>query len=439
MRKFEWDWVSENALDAYKLILIYCNGGFAASEQLSLLIELADEIVRLEGRVPDSFRVAVDLGAIYSAAAVSNARAARVSDEFIAKASDAWGIASTHLEIGKPRDAALVEPGPLRVTYFGGYLQIACEIGFARYLQTKCTDVSHLRALKEYWVGAKQERPDNPILLEIGEQIDKKLGSEEHTERLEEQPAAVLPIGQSALEPTRQVPRLRLWIGAVVSVLAMLTGLAYVYGPIEGVREPQHGAPAGSLQTPPDRGIPILPETVVAAPTVYPEAKKSSGDKEPETISYAEESIEQKPPAQEPLKQHKQGADLLRSTPARQQPEATRDKVAETTAQNRASTTRASAQQPGSRDTKKAAQLEQQGLQALVAGDFTQAQRLFQASENAAAGFHYSYEWATLLRTRQAELKTPRGRRAVLQFALSKGYASHAPNDIRNKLRQLAE
>lgn len=398
MRSFDWDWVSENALDAYKLILIYCNGGLAASEQLSFLIDLADEIVRLEGRVPDSFRVAVDLGAIYSAAAVSNARAARASDEFIAKASDAWRIASTHLENGRPRDAALVEPGPFRVTYVGGYLQIPCEIGFARYMQTNCTDVSHLRALKKYWVRAKQERPDHPILLEIGEQIDKKLSSEEHTEHLQERSPAFPPIGQSDPEPVRQVPR-RLWIGAVMSVLAMLTGLAYVYRPIEDARELQHGAPAGSLRSSADRGIPNPPESVVAAPTVHPEAKKSREDKEPETISYAEESI----------------------------------------AQDRASTTKASARQLGSRDIKKAAQLEQQGLQALVAGDFTQAQRLFQASENAAEGFHYSYEWATLLRTRQTELKTPRGRRAVLQFALSKGYAAHAPNDIRNKLRQLAE
>ncbi|HSQ51084.1 MAG TPA: hypothetical protein VLL94_07425, partial [Nitrospiraceae bacterium] len=170
MCKFGWNWASEKALEAYRLLLVdsaFCNGSLAASEHLSSFIELADDIVRLEGCVPKSFKVAVDLGTVYSAAAVNNAHDARVSNEFIAKANEAWCSASMHLQDDVPRDVALVEPGPLRATYVGGYWQIPCEIGYARYLQTNCTDVSHLLALKMHWMEAKQERPNHPILLDI--------------------------------------------------------------------------------------------------------------------------------------------------------------------------------------------------------------------------------------------------------------------------------
>ena len=114
MRKHGWKWASEKALDAYKLILVdsaFCKDSFGASEHFSSFIDLADDIVRLEGRIPDSFAVAVELGAIYSAAAVNNAHDVRTCDEFIAKANEAWRIASTHLENGVPRDPALSSPG----------------------------------------------------------------------------------------------------------------------------------------------------------------------------------------------------------------------------------------------------------------------------------------------------------------------------------------
>jgi hypothetical protein len=376
MRKYGWKWASEDSLDGYKLILVdsaFCNGSFGTSEHLSSFIDLADEIVRLEGRMPDSFKVVVDLGTIYSAAAVSKAHDVKVSDEFIARAHEAWCIASTHLENGMLRDAALVEPGPLRATYVGGYLQIPCEIGFARYIQTNCTDVSHLRALKEYWVRAKQERPNHPILLAVGEQIDKKLSPGEHTEHMQERSPAFLPgIGQSELEPARQRPR-RLRIGAVVVVtIATLTGLAYVYRPTERAREPHHGAAAGSLRSSSDRGISVPPETTGTAPANQPQTIEPSRDREAEIISYAEESAEATPTSQEPIKQHQQDGNLLRNTTELQQRAATLDNNAETTARNLASTG-ASTRQAGSRDVEKAAHFARQGFQALVAGGFTEA------------------------------------------------------------------
>lgn len=435
MCKFGWNWTSVRALEAYRLLLVdsaFCNGSFAASEHLSSLIELADEIVRLEGCMPRSFKVAVDLGTIYSAAAVNNAHDARESDAFIVKANDAWCIASTHLQNDAQRDAALVEPGALRATYLGGYWQIPCEMGFARYLQTNCTDVSHLRALKKHWLAAKQERPNHPILLDIGEHIAKRLSAAEYTEhRQERSPSLASP----AIAPAPQRTQ-RLRIGAVMIVIAALTGLMYVYRP-ERAREPQHDTATHVLRTSSDPAISIAPEPTSAGPGNQPPAIEPSRDTEQQTISDSERSAEATPASQEPTSQHQRDGNLPSTIAELQQGAATPDAVAETAARNRSSARAAT--QAGSRDVEKAAHLERQGMEALVAGDFTAAQRLFQASENAATGFHYSYEWARLLQARQAEFATPARRKEVLQFALSKGYASRAPSDIRDKLRQLAQ
>jgi hypothetical protein len=140
---------------------------------------------------------------------------------------------------------------------------------------------------------------------------------------------------------------------------------------------------------------------------------------------------------QEATEQHQRDGDLSSNIAELQQGAATPDNIAESAARKPASARAAT--RAGSRDVDKAAHFARQGLQALVAGDFTAAQRLFQASENAANGFHYSYEWARLLQARQAELETPYRRKEVLRFALSKGYASYAPNDIQDKLRRLAQ
>ncbi len=231
MKKYGWEWVSEEAAEAYKLILLQigsCRGSFGANEQL---IGLADEVVRLEGRIPDSFEIAVDLGSIYSAAAVSSARDVETTDAFIASANEAWRIASSHFESGTPNDAALAEPGSLQADYIGAYWQIPCEVGFARYIQTDCTDVTQLRALREFWERAKQARPNHPVLQAVGEQIDKKLSAEEQIEQ-EHEPAIPLSPGIEAARSSEQPRQGRraMMLGVVVALtIALSTELAYVY------------------------------------------------------------------------------------------------------------------------------------------------------------------------------------------------------------------
>lgn len=129
---------------------------------------------------------------------------------------------------------------------------------------------------------------------------------------------------------------------------------------------------------------------------------------------------------------------LLRSVTDLEQRTANLDKIAETTAKTLASS--GTVHKPSiTRDTERATQLELQGFTALANGNFIEAKRLFDSSESAANGFHFSYEWARLLRTHQPELATSEGQRAILQFALSKGYTSYAPEELRTKLRQLAQ
>lgn len=88
------------------------------------------------------------------------------------------------------------------------------------------------------------------------------------------------------------------------------------------------------------------------------------------------------------------------------------------------------------RDTEAAVRFEGQAFEALVQRNYDEAQKLFQASEDASNGFRFSYEWSRLLRTRKDELTTEEGRREVLDFALAKGYASYAPSELRKALRE---
>jgi hypothetical protein len=287
MKKYGWNWTSEYAADAYKLILIESgcyDSRFGGSADLAVLLDLADEVVRLEGRIPGSFEVAVDLGSIYSAAAVSNARNVKVCDELIAKAHEAWRIASLRFEKGMPKDAALGKPGPLRAAYIGAYWQIPCEIGFARYIQTGCTDVTHLRALKKFWERAKQERPDHPILQAVGAHIDKKLSPAEQIEQRQ----ALAPAFRPGIEQSRpELPkhgRRALIVGAIVAVTIAVTGLGYVYRKIDGRHVLQQRYAAGS-----DPGGSVLSETSVAAASNHQQAiaPGDRGDKDPEAVSSA--------------------------------------------------------------------------------------------------------------------------------------------------------
>jgi TonB family protein len=312
MKKYGCDWTSEKAADAYKLILIEIgchHGGFRGTEDL---IDLADEVLRLEGRIPDGFEVAVDLGSIYSAAAVSNARDARMSDELIAKAHDAWRIASSHFGKDLPREAALGEFGALRAAYVGAYWQIACEIGFARYIQAGRTDVTRLRGLKEFWERARQENPDHPVLQLIGEEIDRKLDPAEQPDPMQEQPSAFLhetEHEQSGLEPPRQRRR-ALMAGTVVAVtIALSAGLAYVYRNMDGYEASQQRSTAAS-----DPGGSVPSEHNLAAPLHQrqPIALSAPEDKAPAIVSSRGAPAEAVLASREPVQQSQQHGQSLR-------------------------------------------------------------------------------------------------------------------------------
>jgi hypothetical protein len=128
----------------------------------------------------------------------------------------------------------------------------------------------------------------------------------------------------------------------------------------------------------------------------------------------------------------------LKSVTELQEKTRTLSGIVENTSRNLAQVASPRAREP-TRDTGRAAQYELQAFQALVAREFSKAQQLFQSSEDAANGYRYSYEWARLLRTRSSDLATPEGQNAVLQFALSKGYASYAPEELRRRLHEISQ
>jgi hypothetical protein len=81
---------------------------------------------------------------------------------------------------------------------------------------------------------------------------------------------------------------------------------------------------------------------------------------------------------------------------------------------------------------------EQAGFQALVDGNFTGAAGAFQDAENAYNGYHWAYELARLLRDQNRNgLKTESDKKALLLTIVSK-YSRGAPQDLIDKLKQLA-
>lgn len=182
MKKYGWEWKSNDAADVYKRILIETvshGGGFGGEDGLASFVKMADELVRLEGRVPETFVVAVDLGHIYSTAAMS-AEAGPASQGSISKASEAWAIASKFVLNGNSTDPDILGDSALRTSYMSRYWQIPCETGFAKFLQTHCKEVAYLKEIRVYWQNAKREGGTGSVLDIIGKYIHQELDNKPH-------------------------------------------------------------------------------------------------------------------------------------------------------------------------------------------------------------------------------------------------------------------
>jgi cytochrome c5 len=179
MNKYGWEWKSEEAAEAYAQILAYVRdgGGFDGPKGIARLLSLADKLVHCEGRIPDSFLVSVDLGIIYSSACLFEGEDADRCEEFLAKAAEAWGIASSYLENGQPKATAGLDSNAAHLSYMRHYRLIPCEIGFARYLRSDRKELSHLADIKAQWEQAAKEDPDHKVLKVIGKHIREDLMS----------------------------------------------------------------------------------------------------------------------------------------------------------------------------------------------------------------------------------------------------------------------
>src|SRR5258706_3095776 len=177
MNLYGWEWKSEEAAEAYTQILAYARngGGFDGPKGIAQLLSLADELVHCEGRIPDGFLVSVDLGIIYSSACLFEGEDADRCEEFLAKAAEAWGIASSYLENGQPKATAGLDSNAAHLSYMRHYRLIPCEIGFARYLRSDRTELSHLADIKAQWEQAAREDPGHKVLKVIGKHIREDL------------------------------------------------------------------------------------------------------------------------------------------------------------------------------------------------------------------------------------------------------------------------
>jgi hypothetical protein len=436
--KHGWEWASAQALDTYRLILMensFRHSGINNDDDIVYRVDLADEIIRLEGRIPNSLQVAVDLGAIYSTAAAHVAAAANTAheektiDEYLARAHEAWCIASKHFQDDGSSKAATEYPST-KALYRTAYFQIACEIGFAKYLRSSGMDVSSLLSIKQHWLRARRETPDHPTLLAIGAELEKVEAIAAQTIEIPEPSSAP---AETALQntPRRHTRPPRRQSAALAFALIATVGLAtYGYRALDRFEInaiPNAMDSSSDVQQSTSRDVPLEITLVEAQSTEIDLGRMLNNGSSKQALAVVSLPSEHA----EPQLQHKN--DNSESRPIH-----IADSVSDIASRPPASA--GGPAHPAKSDASaSAAQFERLAYQALVAGDFAEAQKLFRASENASHGFRYSYEWTRLLAARRSDLQTADGRKAVLRLALSKDYLKFAPDDVRDKLRELAE
>ena len=436
--KHGWEWASAQALDTYRLILMensFRRPGINDDDDIFYRVDLAEEIVGLEGRIPNSLQVAIDLAAIYSAAAVHVAATPKSGhqenpiDECLARAHEAWCIGSTHFEDDGSSNAA-TEYASATASYRTAYFQIACEIGFAKYLRSNGMDVGSLLSIEPHWLRARRETPDHPILLAIGAELEKVKTVAAETIKIPEPPSG--SAGRASEDgPPRQTRPHRGQSAALAFALIATVGLV-TYGyrtldrkvEINAAANPVNGS--SDLQQSTAEDVPFQIALVDAQSTAIDLGRTLNNG----SSTQASDAVSPSPEHAELQLQRE--SDNSESRPH------VADPISDIASRPPASA--GAPAHPAKLDASaSAAQFERLAYQALVAGDFSEAQKLFRASENASHGFRYSYEWTRLLAARRSDLQTAEGRRAVLRFAHSKDYLKFAPNDLRDKLRELAE
>ena len=436
--KHGWEWASAQALDTYRLILMensFRRPGINDDDDISYRVDLAQEIVGLEGRIPNSSQVAIDLAAIYSAAAVhvaatpKNGHHEKPIDEYLARAHEAWCIASTHFQDDGSSNAP-TEYTSARALYRTAYFHIACEIGFAKYLCSNGMDVGSLLSIEQHWLRVRRETPDHPILLAIGAELEKVKTVAAETITISEPPSG--PAERASEDARRQTRPHRRQSAAMAFALIATVGLV-TYGyrtldrkvEINAVANPVNGS--SDLHQSTAQDAPFQIALVDAQSTAIDLGRTLNNG----SSAQVADEVSPSPERAEPELQHKNGSSERRAVHIT-------DSMSDIA--NQPPTSAGAPTHPGKSDASaSAAQFEKLAYQALVASDFAEAQKLFRASENASHGFRYSYEWTRLLAARRSDLQTADGRKAVLRFALSKDYLKFAPNDVRDKLRELAE
>jgi hypothetical protein len=169
-----WTWRMSDAAGEYKRLLVgrvLRKGARGGIEGLAQDIARVERIVALEGCVPASFTIAVDLGAAYSDGAMMHAKTPRLAHEYSEKASQAWTVAAAFVRGGQPTGTIAGDNNTVRSVYMASYWQIPCELVFSRFLASECRDRDALLELRPFWEKAVAHDPEEATLKVMGKYL----------------------------------------------------------------------------------------------------------------------------------------------------------------------------------------------------------------------------------------------------------------------------
>ena len=131
MKKYGWDWKTEEGLKIWKDILFSKGMGVRTlRDNLQEFVELADQLIQKEECFPDSFVIIVSLGEIYSTAGLMAAKDISLSNELLMKASQLSDMASKYIVNDKVQDPELIDEF-IDENNLSHYYKNICQIGFA--------------------------------------------------------------------------------------------------------------------------------------------------------------------------------------------------------------------------------------------------------------------------------------------------------------------
>ena len=171
MKKYGWEWKTEEGLKSWREILfsiISARGIIGGSQNFVIL---AEQLIQQENCFPDSFVILATLGSIYSSASVNAAKDISLSNDLLMKAQKAVDMASKYIIDNHVRDPEETDD-LINEDSLTRYYETICLIGFAKYRQSDFKEVKYLQDIKPYYLKALSINPDDPVMGVIGKHLN---------------------------------------------------------------------------------------------------------------------------------------------------------------------------------------------------------------------------------------------------------------------------